>query len=693
VTVATAVGEGGGWLDGGAIEAVVHATRRVGSTADRIFAFTPAANGRAARMARGALPRPLPLRASNGSLRIAGDELRSGRPMNALELISAVSQLVYVLIFVLVLLRTLRYPAPSHADMTLFFGTATIIIVASRLAPLFGSPTPEWVVIVEFAALMALPYELLRLLSDFTTVRPSLMRLSEVGLAASVLSVIVFGGLPPALIVFAMAVYFAAVFLYGALRFVREAQRSQGVTRRRLQSVSAGAVLLAATLLVAVIPLLLPQGLAAVVGGITQIFALASGAALFLGFTPPRLLKQAWQAPELYAFLSRASELPRLPSTMQTVRELERAAARATGASATIGLWDEEKHVLRFLRTAPSEETVEVRPGELAGGRAYASQRVEFSADPIHDHPEGAETYRSTGVGAAIAAPISTGEHRVGVLCIFAPRPPFFAESDMELVGLLADQAAAILEARGLIDQAASVRAREESTRLKEDFLSAAAHDLRTPLTTVVAQAQFLERRARRDPAAPADVRGLDRIAREAERLRDLVADLLDATRLEERRLVAERESVDLGAIAADVIARRDKSGRRVRLEVRSPVVGSYDERRMQQLLDNLVENATKYSRDGAPVTVEVWQEGTTARISVNDRGIGIPAADLPTIFDRFTRGSNVDDRSFHGMGLGLYICRGIVEEHGGRIWAESKVGAGSTFHVELPVTVEGGTG
>jgi signal transduction histidine kinase len=87
---------------------------------------------------------------------------------------------------------------------------------------------------------------------------------------------------------------------------------------------------------------------------------------------------------------------------------------------------------------------------------------------------------------------------------------------------------------------------------------------------------------------------------------------------------------------------------------------------------------------------VKVWQEGSEARISVEDLGIGIPAADLPRIFERFSRASNVDDKRFHGMGLGLFICRGIVEEHGGRIWVESEVGKGSTFHVALPIDDEG---
>jgi signal transduction histidine kinase len=104
------------------------------------------------------------------------------------------------------------------------------------------------------------------------------------------------------------------------------------------------------------------------------------------------------------------------------------------------------------------------------------------------------------------------------------------------------------------------------------------------------------------------------------------------------------------------------------------------------QLLDNLLENAAKYSPSGGEVRVRLWRDGAWARLTVADPGIGIPAADLPHVFDRFHRGSNVDDRHFAGMGLGLFICRSIVEQHGGSIWVTSAgTGRGSTFQAVLP--------
>jgi signal transduction histidine kinase len=106
---------------------------------------------------------------------------------------------------------------------------------------------------------------------------------------------------------------------------------------------------------------------------------------------------------------------------------------------------------------------------------------------------------------------------------------------------------------------------------------------------------------------------------------------------------------------------------------------------RFEQVVTNLVENALKYSPGTTPVSVRVWCEDGEARLSVQDHGIGIPHADLPLVFDRFYRARNVDDRSFAGMGLGLYIARGIVEQHGGRIWVETTPGQGSVFFVAVP--------
>jgi signal transduction histidine kinase len=286
-----------------------------------------------------------------------------------------------------------------------------------------------------------------------------------------------------------------------------------------------------------------------------------------------------------------------------------------------------------------------------------------------------------------MAAPISVGSKRLGVLVVYAGREPLFANSDLELIRLLADQAAVVLESRALIEEAARVQAREEATRLKEDFLSSAAHDLKTPLTGMLSQAQLMQRRALRRPNEPADQVGIERLVREARRLKTLVLELLDAARFEGESVSAVTESVDLAAMAREVCARERSYPSACAVTARESVVGAFDPVRIRQLLENLIDNAAKYSPRGSPVSVEVWRDGESGRIAVHDEGIGIPPQDMGMLFERFHRGGNVDDRRFAGLGLGLYICRQIVVQHGGRIWAESTLGHGSTFHVQLPLT------
>lgn len=606
--------------------------------------------------------------------------------MTALEFITLLSQGIYVVIFVTVGFRYLRARTPAHLDMTIFFGILAFVVVESRIATYLGIVPPKWFADTVVASIIALPYILLRLVDDFTTVPVALKRSCEIALVAAVIAVFVLQGptLPPPYVL-ALVAYIAGLSVYCGVRFFRAATRAEGVTRRRMQAVSLGTILFAVDII------------AAGAGGQTgdpwktllmatgQILGLAAAISWFVGFAPPPILRRAWQAPELREFLARAASLPRLPSTLDIVRELERGAAAATGSQARIGVWDEDLGMIRMWAPATGEP-FDIEPGRYLAGRAFEQQQTLSSVRPQHDDPEGAEIYRSGPIGAVIATPITAGEERLGVLALYAERPPIFAISDSELAQLLADQAAVVLESRALIDHAARVRAREEAARLKEDFLSAAAHDLKTPLTTVVAQAQFLERKATRDPSAPSDLPGLQRIVREAQRLSALVTDLLDAARMEQGRLVSDREPIDLGTLVTAVASRQRSGAPGVEVDVKGAVVGNYDGRRIEQLMENLIENAHKYSPGATPVSIDVWQQDGEARIAVQDRGIGIPASDLPRIFERFARASNVDDRRFHGMGLGLYICRGIVEEHGGRIWAESEIGKGSTFHVALPL-------
>ena len=610
--------------------------------------------------------------------------------MSAITLLQVLTQALYVIVFVVAMINAVRHRRRATFDMALLFGAIAIIIVEAPLAAalhLAPNTLPRhFADAFTGSLLMALPYLLLRLVDDFATVPRALLRLGAVGLAAAVAGLFV---LPTRVIALApitllYVLYFVGFSGYVGVAFFRTARRSGGVTRRRMQAVAIGT--LALGLAIGLVGVLAVAPTARVWWGVVyNLCALASGLGYAIGFAPPPWLRRAWQEPEVRAFLGRAASLPRLPDTASIVRELERGAATSLGAPhASICLWDDEAQV---LRAEVDGEVFEMPAGQMIGGQVFVSQRPIFWDNAIPADPDRAELYRAYEANAILATPITAGAKRLGVLLIYAARPSIFAEDDLVLAQLLADQAAVILESRALIDEAARVRARDEATRLKDDFLSAAAHDLKTPLTTLVAQAQLLERRASRHPGAPADVGGLQRLVGEAQRLKRLVLDLLDVSRIEHGQLLGGREEVDLAALAQEVCARQHSEHHACSVEAAGPVVGSYDRTRLAQMLDNLIENAVKYSPEGGTVQVRVWHDADNAYLTVADQGIGIPAADLPHLFDRFHRGGNVDDRHFAGMGLGLYICSSIVAQHGGRLWATSPgQGQGSTFHIVLPL-------
>lgn len=607
--------------------------------------------------------------------------------VSASEFLQHLTQVCFLLIALVVVRAAVRQPTPARIDMAVFFGVTAFIIGVGWLFALFNFSPPPLVSAFNGALLMALPYLLIRLVKDFATVPAPILRGAEAGLALSVVGLFLLPLPYPTPFVLLLVCYFFACSIYVAVAFVRAARTSGGVTRRRMQAIAAGSGLLGLGILVIGLGALLPESLRDANAVIQQLAVLASGVAYFLGFAPPPFVRRAWQEPELRSFLGRAASLPRLPDTAAIVRELERGAMAAVGApAASIGLWDEATDSLTY---SGAHGPMTFASTQLIGGRAFTSQAPVFAANAPRDDPEHAELYRATHATAILAAPITAGSRRLGVLSVFASRAPIFAEEDLRLVQLLADQGAVILESRALIDEAARVRAREEAARLKDDFLSAAAHDLKTPLTTIIANAQLLERRAIRQPDQPPNLDGIRRIVAEAIRLRTIVLELLDASRTEQGKLLGRRESVDLVALVREIGNRHSTEHHPVVLEAPESVSGVYDRARIAQLLENLVENAIKYSPVGGEVRIAIRAEAESVEVTVADRGIGIPEADLPNLFARFHRGANVDDRQFAGMGLGLYICRGIVAEHGGQIRVTSVLGQGTTFHVMLPRRLE----
>jgi signal transduction histidine kinase len=231
----------------------------------------------------------------------------------------------------------------------------------------------------------------------------------------------------------------------------------------------------------------------------------------------------------------------------------------------------------------------------------------------------------------------------------------------------------------------------QEAVRVRDEFLSVASHELKTPLTVLGLRLQAFARAAQADPDGAwmaRHGRELQGMLRQVMRLAGLVNGLLDVSRIGTGRLKLEYEQVDLGELVQDVAARHQLEAERAGcvLEVRAEgsTVGMWDRMRLEQVVTNLVSNALKYGA-GLPVRMGVSREEGRARLTVRDEGIGISPEAQARIFHKFERA--VSERNYGGLGLGLYVSRTLVEAMGGVIRVESLPGAGATFVVELPLS------
>jgi two-component system phosphate regulon sensor histidine kinase PhoR len=221
---------------------------------------------------------------------------------------------------------------------------------------------------------------------------------------------------------------------------------------------------------------------------------------------------------------------------------------------------------------------------------------------------------------------------------------------------------------------------------VRRDFISNVSHELRTPLASLKALTETLQQGALEDPSAAH--RFLGRIETEVDTLTQMAEELLELTRIESGQVPLELKTVAPQDLLASAEERMRTQAERAGLTLRMECPGGLpavraDPPRLEQVLVNLIHNAVKFTRPGGEVVLAAKPEGEFVRFSVCDNGVGIPADDLPRIFERFYKADRA--RSSGGTGLGLSICRHLVEAHGGRIWVASEEGQGSTFYFTLP--------
>jgi signal transduction histidine kinase len=229
-----------------------------------------------------------------------------------------------------------------------------------------------------------------------------------------------------------------------------------------------------------------------------------------------------------------------------------------------------------------------------------------------------------------------------------------------------------------------------DAVRVRDTFLAIAAHELKTPLTALQLQIRLLQKAdglARVAMSAQQLEHAVEMIARQTTRLHALIENFLDVVHISSGHMDLDREPVDLRNVVSDIVAHDhlSPSGPEIVVDAQE-VVGLWDRVRLDSVIGNLVSNAVKFG-EGRPINVSVSSDGSVARIVVTDQGIGIAPEEQARIFDKFERA--VSERHYGGFGLGLWVVRQIVEAHGGRIRVASEAGKGSTFVVELPLSLQ----
>lgn len=292
------------------------------------------------------------------------------------------------------------------------------------------------------------------------------------------------------------------------------------------------------------------------------------------------------------------------------------------------------------------------------------------------------------GLHSELVAPLLLGTEPIGMLTLSREGADAFSEEEVELVALLGRLVAtAVQNIRAYEAERATVEELRRLSALRADFVSLVSHELRSPLAAVIGAARTLRERREELTAEQRD-QLLSLIAGEASRLTVLVADVLDTSRIEAGTFSYQFGEVDVASLVEDVVAtasvRQTEVGVRAVLGESLPPVGG-DRERLRQVLTNLIENAVKYSAEGDAVEVTAQREDVYVRISVSDRGPGIPDDQQQLIFEKFGR-AEVEGGSKPGTGLGLFIARSIAEAHGGTLEVQSRRDGGATFTLSLPL-------
>ncbi|MCW5852128.1 MAG: DUF4118 domain-containing protein [Anaerolineae bacterium] len=342
----------------------------------------------------------------------------------------------------------------------------------------------------------------------------------------------------------------------------------------------------------------------------------------------------------------------------------------------------------QYIQTYPLQPHAASATGQaLRSGQSVFYPRIRLDAPAAYRLDEQHRQFlQALGYESAMTIPLGGRVGCLGAITLVRASPDrLFTTADLITAEELAQRVAAALDNARLYAEAQAL------SQAREHLLHVVSHDLKNPLTAIRGFLHLMRRRVERlpDEAAAPLLDPLARIDEASIRMSEMIKDLVNAAVLDQAVAVDFRLT-DLADLTQRVVAQHQAAtpDRPIQVQTNGPVVSLVDEGRLARVLDNLISNAMKYTPEGGLIQVKVDQEqqpdGAWGVISVQDEGIGIPAVDLPYIFEPFHRASNA--QAIEGTGLGLASAQQIVEGHGGQVMVESREGHGSTFSIRLPL-------
>ncbi len=316
-------------------------------------------------------------------------------------------------------------------------------------------------------------------------------------------------------------------------------------------------------------------------------------------------------------------------------------------------------------------------------GESAASQAVQTQATILAE-PTAPDTANRLERPFVLGIPLAVGEQVLGAIIFIRFGGPVFTPANVELAEYISGQIAMLMERQRIQEEYDVLEAQHRQTRLQQDFISTISHELRSPLGFIKGYTTTLLR-SDTQWDQNTQLEFLRIIDEETDHMQELIENLLDSARLQAGQLRFQFQLVRLDSVVNDVIMRSELHHPDLvfHLEIPEPLHPiTADPVRLAQVVENLISNAIKYA-PGSDILITIKQADAKSTITFTDHGPGIPEKYLPFVFERFFR--SPDTPTIHGSGLGLYICKHIIQAHHGEILAASKIGEGTTFTITIP--------